>query len=289
MVVVCLKHVPAAVRRVQAPHIVRSRHVAGDDAAFSRGGAADGEVHLRDQGVVGQRVLGVGKRRRVAQSVPDELRVDLRALHRDGLHQLLPQLLQRLVLSIGREPGVYSHSPARRPQSREAAYETGVRHAAVLRHTRALEVNFKRQVAQDVGEAHALSKVEVARVKNAAVGGLSYDAGAESRDFVTQVGDCDDAQAGVQSLSNALHFILCITHEERGGERQRKSVTIWRMRYLVGLAEEAGDERAERVEFGRGCGEKLVEHAEYFIECGDERLQGLYPALLGREVQVHDA
>ena len=66
-------------------------------------------------------------------------------------------------------------------------------------------------------------------------------------------------------------------------------MTIWRMRYLVGLAEEAGDERAERVEFGRGRGEKLVEHAEYFIECGDEWLQGLYPALLGREVQVHDA
>ena len=61
MVVVCLKHVPAAVRRVQAPHIIRSRHVAGDDAAFSRGGATDGEVDLSDEWVIGERVLGVGK------------------------------------------------------------------------------------------------------------------------------------------------------------------------------------------------------------------------------------
>ena len=61
VIVVSLKYIPAAVGRVQAPHIVSAGHVAGDDAAFSRGGATDGEVDLSDEWVIGERVLGVGK------------------------------------------------------------------------------------------------------------------------------------------------------------------------------------------------------------------------------------
>ena len=94
MVVVGLQHVPAAVCRVKAPHVVGCGHVAGDDAAFAGCGAADGEIHLSDERMVGESGLGVSECRRAGQSVPDQLRFDLRAFYRDGLNELPPQLLQ---------------------------------------------------------------------------------------------------------------------------------------------------------------------------------------------------
>ncbi len=228
MIIVGLQHVPAAVWRVEAPNIVGGGHVARDHAAFARCGTADGEVHLSNEGVVGKNGLGVSKCRGAGQSIPDQLRVHLGAFHRDRLHQLIPQLLQRAVLPIRRKTSVHSNSPARWPKSSKAADKAGVGDAAVLRHTTTLEVHLEGHVTQDVREAHALAEIEIAGVKHAAVGGLGDNAGAKCADFVAQVGDGDYSKAGVERLRYPLHLVL------------------------VRLTEVAGYDGSQSIEFGSG-------------------------------------